>query len=252
MKLKPLSWYKDLKTAQGRQAAGVFLVEGLRAIEQVIKSSPQSIAEIIALKSVSLPEKFNTRILFVNEHQLGAICPSKTPSGICAIVELPRDAYSENLPGKPGEKMLLLEDIQDPGNVGTLVRCAAGFGFSGVLLSPGSADPYGPKAVAASAGSLLSLWTCRSSAYGDYAAQLKKLGYQLIAADVNGDAGTPNMQHNKIICALGNEGNGLSSKILSLADIRLKIPMDQNRAESLNVAVCGGIAMYLLSRSDAG
>jgi RNA methyltransferase, TrmH family len=250
MKLKPLSWYKDLRNAQGRQAAGAFLVEGLRASAQILKSGPRSICEVVAVKNAPLPEGLEAPVLFVNEKQLQAICPSQTPSGICAVVRLPAGAYSETLPEDPGKKILLLEDIQDPGNVGTLLRCAAGFGFNGALLSPGCADPYGPKAVAASAGSLLSLWTRRCSAYLECAEQLKARDYQLIATDLGGQETAAALRPDKkIICALGNEGRGLTRKILALADLRLKIPMDQKKAESLNVAVCGGIVMYLLSRT---
>ncbi|MDD5676103.1 MAG: RNA methyltransferase, partial [Chitinivibrionales bacterium] len=163
------------------------------------------------------------------------------------VIKLPGDCTAQTLPQNPGDKILLLEDIQDPGNVGTLIRTAAAFNFSGIILSPQSADPFGPKAVAAAAGSVLALWTRRSEHYLDFASHLQSEGFTLIAADINGSPVLNKLPRQKIICALGNEGNGLSKALLDKADQRLKIPIKAQKAESLNVAVCGGIVMYLLS-----
>jgi TrmH family RNA methyltransferase len=251
MSLRPLSWYKALRTSAGRTDAGAFLLEGTRAIELVSIAHRDQLIEIIAREKERGLEKFKCPVRVVSEKQLRAICPAQNPSGVCALVMLPKEKVSGGLPENPGEKILLLEEVQDPGNVGTLIRTAAAFGFRGAILSPGTADPFGPKAVAASAGSILSLWIRRTEHYMERLDQLKTRGFSLVAADLEGnDFFVPNPA-GKVICALGNEGNGLTWPLLDKADIRLKIPIEKTRAESLNVAVCGGIAMFLLSRRRA-
>ena len=111
------------------------------------------------------------------------------------------------------------------------------------------ADPLSPKCVQATAGTVLSLWLRRMTGYLDLTAALKKSGYTLIAADLNGGA-EPSILHqqSKLLLALGNEAAGLSRALLDIADYRLRIPIIREKAESLNVAACGAICMYLSSQ----
>jgi TrmH family RNA methyltransferase len=163
-----------------------------------------------------------------------------------AVVRLPLDTYSDSLPEITGDKILLLEDVQDPGNTGTLIRTAAAFGFAGVIMTEGCADPFSPKVVQASAGSVLSLWLRRTVGAPGLVSNLKESGFVLAAADVNGTDGPALLSgRDKLVLALGNEAAGLSGEIMSLADCRIVIPTDRDKAESLNVAVCGAILMFL-------
>ncbi|MCX5996755.1 MAG: hypothetical protein NTV42_03870 [Chloroflexi bacterium] len=132
--MQPLKWYKGLSVRELRMEAGAFLVEGARAISQLVSSHPGEVREILFTTELpTLYEKFTSRL--VTEGQLRSICSSKTPQGIAAVVRMPHDIYSDSLPAATGSKILLLEDIQDPGNVGTLIRTAVAFGFSGVILT---------------------------------------------------------------------------------------------------------------------
>ena len=166
-----------------------------------------------------------------------------------AVVRLPVDTYSGSLPEDAGNKILLLEDIQDPGNVGTLIRTAAAFDFSGVIMTENCADPLSPKCVQATAGAVLSVWLRRTTRYLEIAQALRKDGYPLIAAELNGVV-EPSIlyRQSKLMLALGNEAAGLSRALLDAADYRLQIPTVQEKAESLNVAACGAICMYLSSQ----
>ena len=141
--------------------------------------------------------------------------------------------------------MLLLEDVQDPGNVGALIRTAAAFEFQGVILSHKCADPYGPKCVQASAGSLLSLWLRRTAAYAKLAKDLQERGYTLAAATLVAGDDLAVLEREKLVLALGNEAGGLSPAITGAADRCVSIPMARSRVESLNVAASGAILMYL-------
>jgi TrmH family RNA methyltransferase len=248
MPLQPLKWYKKLSARKNRQESGVFTVEGSRAIEQIIAAAPESIREILAVaEPPSIFRNYPLRI--VTESQFQSICHTRTPQGIMAIVTLPSEAYTASLPEKPGGKILLLEDIQDPGNIGTLVRTAAAFNFSGVIMTEGCADPFAPKVVQASAGTVLSIWLRRIPGYYELILELKESGYILAAADLEGKEKPSVLTGGeKLILALGNEASGLSDTILSITDYCVGIPIRRDKAESLNVAACGAILMYLDSQ----
>jgi TrmH family RNA methyltransferase len=245
--LKPLRWYKKLATKKGRLEAGAFLVEGDRAIKQIISSHPDEIIEIITVEE-PLPVYRNYAVRLITESQLRSICLTRTPQGTMAVVRLPVDVCADYLPDDVGNKVLLLEDIQDPGNVGTLIRTAAAFDFSGVIMTENCADPLAPKCVQATAGTVLSVWLRRTKRYLELTRALRKGGYTLIAAELKGIA-EPSILHrqSKLLLALGNEAAGLSRVLLDEADYRLRIPTVRGKAESLNVAACGAICMYLSS-----
>jgi TrmH family RNA methyltransferase len=241
---KPLRWYRELAERKGRLAAGVFIVEGDKAIRQVMAGHQDAIIEILAVDEPPPYRDYPVRL--ITESQFRYISSTQTPQGILAVVRLPPDITSDNLPKDTGDRILLLEDIQDPGNTGTLIRTAAAFGFSGVIVTENGADPFSPKVVQATAGAVLSVWLRRTKNYLELVKALKKETYKLVAADLQGDAG-PGVLHDKpkLLLALGNEAAGLSEPLLKIADYRLQIPLAKDKAESLNVAACGAILMYL-------
>ncbi len=245
--LKSLKWYKKLATKKGRLEAGAFLVAGNSAIKQIISNRPNEIIEILTTTE-PLPVYRDYPVRLITESQSRSICLTVTPAGAMAIVRLPAEVNSGSLPEDAGNKILLLEDIQDPGNVGTLIRTAAAFDYSGVIMTEKCADPLSPKCVQATAGTVLSLWLRRTTRYLDLAAELRKNGYTLVATDLNGTA-EPSVLHqqSKLLLALGNEAAGLSRALLDSADYRLRIATIREKAESLNVAACGAICMYLSS-----
>jgi TrmH family RNA methyltransferase len=250
--LKPLRWYKELATKKGRLEAGAFLVEGDRAIKQVISRHPDEVIEILTIEE-PLPLYRNYPVRLVTESQFRSICLTRTPQGTMAVVHLPMDVFSDYLPEDAGNKILLLEDIQDPGNVGTLIRTAAAFDFSGVIMTENCADPLSPKCVQATAGAVLSVWLRRTARCLELTETLRKGGYSLVAAELDGVA-EPSVlyRQNKLLLALGNEAAGLSGALLASADHRLRIPTVRGKAESLNVAACGAICMYLSSQKTLG
>ena len=243
--LRPIKWYKNLATRKGRLEARAFLIEGDRAIKQITSSNPDKIIEIISTEEKA-PLYRNYARRFVTNSQLCSISSTKTPQGTIAVVHLSLDTYSDHLPDSVGNKILLLEDVQDPGNVGTLIRTAVAFDFSGVILTEKCADPLSPKCVQSTAGTVLSLWIRRTSRYLELVEKLKHSGYHLVAADLGGAEDPSVLQHqNKLLLALGNEASGLSRPILNASNYRLRIPTTKGKTESLNVAACGAICMYL-------
>ena len=246
--LKPLKWYKKLAAKKGRLESGAFLMEGDRAIRQILDRCPEAIIEIISI--LELPPVYRDYpVRIITESQFRSICSTRTPQGIMAVVRLPEVIYSGRLPETPGGKILLLEDVQDSGNVGTLIRTAAAFDYSGVIMTENCADPFAPKCVQSTAGAILSLWLRKTAHHLEFTQALKRDGYYLVAADLNGNSETSVLtQQSKLLLALGNEAAGLSSALLDAADYRLRIPTLRDKAESLNVAACGAILMYLSSQ----
>jgi len=243
--LKPIKWYKNLAIRKGRLEAEAFLVEGERAIKQIISNNP---ADIIEIASTEEPPAFYHEYprRLVTDSQLRSICSTKTPQGIIAVVHMPADMYSDQLPDNTGAKILLLEDVQDPGNVGTLIRTAAAFDFSGIIMTEKCADPLSPKCVQSTAGTVLSLWVRRTSRYLELAEKLKHKGYCIVATDLGGvDDPSVLRCQDKLLLALGNEASGLSHPVLNMSSHRVRLSTISKKAESLNVAACGAICMYL-------
>jgi len=249
--LKPLSWYKSLHDAKSRRGENAFLVEGTRAIAQISRSCPDCIRELVVREEDAPQQDLVYPVRVVSASQFRSVCISTNPSGPLAVVNMPDGACAASLPRRKGDKVLVLEDIQDPGNVGTLVRSAAAFEFSGVLLSDKCADPFGPKAVQASAGSVLSLWIRRTKEYAALLAGLAAEGYYCIAADVGGKETLGPAKASKIVVVLGNEGSGICPDTLRLANRVVRIPICERNVESLNVAVSGALFMYVVSRPPA-
>jgi len=246
--MKSLKWYRQLADRKGRLEAGVFIIEGEKAIRQVVAGRPESVTEIICVeKPPAAFRDYPARTVTASQFQY--ISSTQTPQGIMAVVRIPSDTYSSVLPADTGSRILLLENIQDPGNTGTLVRTAAAFDYDGVILTENGADPLAPKCVQATAGTVLSLWLRRTERYLEMARELKEKDYKIITADVKGTEEPAILSNQeKLVLAVGNEAAGLSKELLAMADHRVGIPTTPEKAESLNVAICGAILMYLSSR----
>lgn len=243
--LKSLKWYRELADKKGRLKHGVFLVEGDKAIRQVMAGHPDKITEVLSVEEPP-PVYRNYPARLVTASQFRYISSTQTPQGIAAVVRVPDDIYSPGLPQNPGSHILLLEDIQDPGNAGTLIRTAAALDYTGVILTENSADPLSPKCVQATAGTVLSVWLRRTVKYLELVKLLREKNYVIIAADLKGvDEPSVMPRQENLVLALGNEGAGLSKDILDMAGYRVCIPTAPDKAESLNVAASGAILMYL-------
>lgn len=247
--LKPLKWYRKLATAKGRREAGAFIVEGHKAIKQIIAGHPDEIMELLTVEEA--PHDYRRfPVRRITESQCRYICSTQTPQGIAAVVRIPEDVYCDRLPEDPGGQILLLDGIQDPGNAGTLIRTAAAFGFSGAVMSDKCADPLSPKCVQAAAGATLSIWMRKTESYVKLIKQLQGSGFAILATDVNGNEKPATVtRERRFVLALGSEAAGLSEEITDIADYRLYVPIRRDSVESLNVAVCGAILMYLSTQA---
>jgi len=204
--------------------------------EEIVIEGPKAVAD--AKTAGWTPALIVGEDVVFSEALFNDISDTKTSQGIVALFERPR-ATLDQLFARGDSVVVTLDGVQDPGNVGTIVRLAAAFDASGVAVLPGSADPFGPKAIRASAGAILAV-PCVPASRDELLAR----GWPLFAADARGEAIDPPAR--AAILAFGNEGSGLSDQIARAAR-KIAIPMS-GRVESLNVAASAAI---LLSRSYA-
>jgi TrmH family RNA methyltransferase len=221
------------------------LLEGKKAIDQVFDKAPHAIEELLVTSELQDSiEKYQRPSRVLATSQLHLISSVKTPQGVVALVKIPDSSYTDVFPLPAGNRILLLEHVQDPGNVGTLIRTAAALNYSGIILSSQCADPFSSKVVQATSGSLFSVWIRKTKDYLHMIERLKSINYKVFTADVHGEPHVDFSSAPNHVLVLGSEGSGLTPDITALANVRFAIPIESSHAESLNVAVCGGIAMF--------
>lgn len=246
--LRPLKEYRELSTGKGRREHGIFLVEGMRAVKQIIAEHGSAVDELVADETIMLPEEFNSMpVRRISTSKLRSITSSKTPQGIFASVRIPEGVDSSILPLNDRGSVVILEDVQDPGNIGTIIRTAVALDFTGIVLSRNCADPFSPKVVQSTAGAVLVPWIRRSPQFLDSILQLKKSGYCIFGADMHGRPHVDFSTRSEVAVAFGNEGNGLSTALKKCTDEQFVIPMNGKKVESLNVAVAAAITMFAVS-----
>ena len=221
-----------LSSPSYRKETGKFKVDGFHMFEMAKESG--YLLEVFTLKEVKgLDAKINQYI--VSEEIMEKISSSKSPQGIVSICKLIKEKDIAS------NKVLYLDDVSDPGNLGTILRTAVAFGFNDVILSNNCCSIYNEKALQSSQGAIFKLNIVNDIKLSD----LKKKGYQILATEIKGSVSLDLIQKpDKFVLVLGNEARGVSQEILDQSDKRIRIDIDN--IESLNVAIAGAIAMYHL------
>ena len=236
-----------------RREAGLFVVEGLRLVRE---APPEEVVQAYATEDFAASEEGRALCTRLNAETVSdavmkKMSDTRNPQGILAVVRM-RKRTPEELAGtesagngKPAaQPLLVLERVQDPGNVGTLLRTAEAAGAAGILMDQETADPWQPKVVRGTMGAVFRLPFAVTSDLKASLAVLKNLGYTLYAAHLSGSEEYDRVRYpGRSAFLLGNEGSGLSEEIAALADRRVRIPM-QGQAESLNVAAAGAVLLY--------
>lgn len=241
-----------LRSSRTRRREGLVLVEGLRTCREALRSP----AEVrFAVRAPGLEESDEGAALAaeleeagvpvhrVDEGRLAALSDTETPQGCLLVCVEPRPA-GDGAPGKDA-RLLVLDGVQDPGNVGTLIRAAWAFAANGVVALDGTADPWGAKAVRASAGGCFHVPVLRTGweEWRERASELRLLVADAAGDDVAGvDASPP------WALVVGSEAHGPRPEVREAAHQRVALPM-AGGAESLNAAMAGAILLYALGRS---
>lgn len=221
-----VEWAK-LKTKKYRDLLGLFIVEGEHLIKEALKSN--CIKEIISIDK-SLDANF-----YVTKEIMKKLTSQVTISNRIAICYKLKETKISN-------KILILDGIQDPGNLGTIIRSAYAFGFKDIILSNNSVDLYNEKVIRASEG-IIFLENIIRKDLDEFLKSIKN-EYQILVTNVRNGKNIRNINlKEKLALIIGNEGNGVKSSLENIADELIKIPIDKN-VESLNAGVAASILMY--------
>ena len=238
---KVMSW-RSLREHKGRLSSGCFLVEGRKMTNEALRSG-FPVEAFLLREGEGLPDPLPAGLpLFqLSPNVFDSLCETKTPQGIAAVVRM-------TPPPASGPRLLALDQVQDPGNVGTILRTADAAGFSGLLLGPGCADVFSPKVLRATMGSIFRMGLSFPASLPDALSALRSGGYSILSSQLDGDPFYQRKDvHACFVLIIGNEGNGVSPAVQAQATHRLRLPM-RGGAESLNAAIAAGIMMYDLTR----
>jgi TrmH family RNA methyltransferase len=243
---------KQFREVARGAVAGAMLLDGEHVIDEALESG-------VTIDVAAFGERLGTgrladrmqragaKIVFVTDAVLEAISPVNTPSGVVGIARR-RDKTLEDLFASEPQLIAMLHDVQDPGNVGAVVRAAEGCGATGVICSEGTADPFGWKALRGAMGSAFRLPVAARQPLAGAIAMARAKGLRVFATAARGGTSLPHCDlRGPSAIIFGGEGPGLPEDLLQAADARLTIPM-QPPVESLNVAIAAALVFYEAAR----
>ncbi|MGL4850095.1 MAG: TrmH family RNA methyltransferase [Clostridium sp.] len=236
---------KKLKERKNRNKLNKYFIEGFRLVEEALKAKVELDAIVYINeaheKVLEILEKYNykgrvfemTKTLFLD------ICGTETPQGIGGVVKIQKKEIDLD-----GGFYLLCDKVQDPGNLGTIIRTAHAVGVSGIILTKGTVDIYNEKVVRSTMGSMFYVNIYMDDDNFTMIKSLKEKEYEIIATSLEEsyDFFKADLSGN-VVLTVGNEGNGVSKEIFDLASLKVKIPMPGG-SESLNVGVATSIILY--------
>lgn len=241
---------KLVKSASKRHSEGLYVIEGVRLCSDAVLSNVVIyrvfFSQSAAVKFKDLLctlEEICESVYILTDKLFSQISDTKTPQGVMCVCKM----ANVTIPFGKKDKYLCLEQIQDPSNLGTMLRTAEALGINGIILSKDCCDIYSPKVLRGAMGAVFRLPVMIAENFTDIIKALKQKGVNTIAAVPHSGAVKITMlsHEDKSPCALfiGNEGNGLSEETINICDMKITIPM-KGRAESLNASAAASIAMW--------
>jgi len=242
-----------------RAETGLFLLEGPQAVREAIEYRPELLRELYVTPTAAARYALDDAPVdtwFVTEQVLDAMADTVTPQGVVAVCQQFPTSVKDVFPdtadgleargGLPGI-VAILEEVRDPGNAGTIIRAADAAGADAVVLTGRSVDPYNPKVVRSTTGSLFHVPVSVGVTLADAVSRARGLGYTILAADVSGDdlpeVRADGMLDGPTAWVFGNEARGLTSEDLALVDRAVKVPI-YGKAESMNLATAASVCLY--------
>lgn len=241
-----------LTKRSARQETGLFLLEGPQAAREALAYRPESVVELFATPTAM--ERHNDirvaareaglDVVFTTEAVLDAMADTVTPQGIVAVARQSPTALKDVFARSP-RLIAICEEVRDPGNLGTIIRAADASGADAVVLTGRTVDPYNPKVVRATTGSLFHVPVAVGADLATTVERAHASGLRVIAADVGGDdfLARRDLLAEPTAWLFGNEARGLDESALERADLALRLPI-YGRAESLNLATAASVCLY--------
>ena len=241
---------RELQKARNRRETGLFLAESMKMVREALALHLCHTLIVDAKRQeeyralIGEAEADGCEVLLVTEAIMQAVSEQKTPQGICCTVAIPDEPQALS-----GNLIVAMDGVQDPGNVGTILRTADAAGFDGALLGAGCADLYGSKTLRATMGSVFRVPVKRTDDLAASLEVMKACGYAVVATELGGEDFYTHCPHEKAVLVIGSEGRGVSQAVRDAATHHLALPM-RGGAESLNAAVAAGIMIYEMARES--
>jgi RNA methyltransferase, TrmH family len=250
--VKLLTLARDLRRRRARERQGLFVAEGVRTVEELLRSPLRARGLLAAPQLAAAPRGLALRaeadrrgipVVDVTDQEFATAAETDSPQGVLAVAEIPALALDDlRLPD--ATRLLVLDGVQDPGNVGTIVRTAAAFGALATVALPGTVDVWNAKVVRSAMGAHFRHPALHCTG-DELDAFLRDHDIPLWGADGRGEPADGVPRPERLALAVGNEGNGLSAAVRDRATRLVSIPIAAD-VESLNVAVATGILLYEL------
>lgn len=229
-----------------RRRTGRFLCDSPKLVQEALRWTPEAVETVLCTSQALLPAlPGHVRAVLVPEEVMASLAPSKTPQGVLAVCALEDRPLPRTL---EGSRYVVLDGVQDPGNVGTVLRTADAFWCDGVFLVGGCADLWSPKTLRASMGAAFRcpVWSCTAQELSDL---LRRSGIPLWGAALREDtADVKAVDWSRAALAIGSEGRGLSRELLEMCDGTVRIPMREH-CESLNAAAAAAVLIWEMARA---
>ncbi len=233
---------EQLSLKKYRDRLGRYLIEGENLLEEAVKNGAAVETVLLRRGCDKLPSELADKAFVLDERLFDRLAQTETSQGVLAIVEKPVTDKTDFI-GKAGN-FIVLDRLQDPGNIGTILRTADAAGYTLAVVMKGTADVFSPKTVRAATGSLFRMPVVFLDSVSELSEFTKAAGKKLVATCFDTQCYYFDVDlTDNIALVIGNEGNGISSEIIESSDIKIKIPMHGN-IESLNASVAAGILMY--------
>ena len=251
--MKLLTLARDLKRRKAREKHQLFVAEGVRSVEELLRSSLTLRGALVAPQLLDAPrgaalaDALRQRAVHVEEvaaNVFGSAAETESPQGVLAIAEVPERSFAA-IDADWSGIILVLDAVQDPGNVGTMLRTAAALGVAATVALPGTVDLWNAKVVRSGMGAHFR-HLAFSSTWDELDSFRAKADASVLVADAGGESVRRIDVPRRLVLVVGNEGAGVSSEARSRAERVVSIPISSS-VESLNVAVATGILLYSLS-----
>lgn len=240
---------RELQRPRARREAELFLAESAKMVREALSLSLCRTLVVQAERAqeyageIERAQAAGCEVLLVAKNVMDVLSEAKTPQGILCTVAMPPEPRALS-----GSRFVALDGVQDPGNVGTILRTADAAGFDGALLGRGCADLYSAKTLRSTMGSVFRVPVRRTDDLAGELEGMKRRGYAVVATELGGEDFYARCPHERCVLVIGSEGQGVSEAVRAAATHHLALPM-RGGAESLNAAVAAGIMIYEMART---